>query len=83
MAATACPGKHLYPLVPSLAFAPQPPEVPVADNPKLVSPILGFYPIVKPDTGECTGYYFVSVTGEVNAFGSGAKFFGRPEAPAS
>lgn len=81
--ATACPGKNLYPLVSSLAFAPQPPEVtPVPDNPKLVSPILGFYPIIGPD-GICTGYYYVSLTGEVHGHGPGAKFHGRSEAPAS
>lgn len=77
---TACPGKNLYPLVALLAFPPLPPEASVPDsNPQLVSPIFGFYPIVKD--GVCTGYYYVSVTGEVHGHGVGAPYLGRSEAP--
>lgn len=66
---------------------PQPEVTMPADDPNvpnLVSPMFGFYPIVDAE-GTCHGYYMVSVTGEVHAWGDPAKvkYHGRSEAPKS
>lgn len=48
-----------------------------ADLPN-IGELFGFYPIVASD-GRCTGYYFVSKSGEVHGHGPGAVFHGRSE----
>lgn len=58
-------------------------EAPVPDDPNLpnLPDILGFFPVINTTTGECTGYYILSKTGELHAFGPGAKWHGRSEVP--
>lgn len=47
--------------------------------PNITAPI-EFHPVINHQTGECTGYYIVSLkTGEIHAWGPGAKFHGRSE----
>lgn len=54
---------------------------PMADDPNIpnLPDILGFYPVINTQTGECTGYYILAKDGELHAFGPGAKFYGRSE----
>lgn len=66
---TACPGKNLYKLVPSIALAPK--ENPVPDPIVINAPIVG---VAITPTGN--GYLLVSADGGVFAFGD-AQYLGR------
>lgn len=47
--------------------------------PNIIGPI-EFHPVINQQTGECRGYYIVSLkTGEIHAWGPGAVFHGRSE----
>ena len=77
---------HVHVAVPRGTFLSHPAgtipkEAAVADDPNLpnLPDVAGFYPIVNTTTGECTGYYVLSKSGELHAFGPGAKWYGRSE----
>lgn len=64
-----------------LAFPFKETSMPVDDPnlPNIAGPELEFHPVFNAQ-GDCTGYYiFSTMTGELHAFGPGAKFFGRSE----
>lgn len=47
--------------------------------PNITGPI-EFHPVINHQTGECRGYYLVSLkTGEIHAWGPGAVYYGRSE----
>lgn len=77
---------HIHLAVPRntfLVYVTTPMEVAIVpDNPDIpnIRGPVEFHPVINHQTGECTGYYFVSLkTGELHAWGPGAKFYGRSE----
>jgi hypothetical protein len=80
--ATACPGSKLHALLDVIRHPweeTMPDNLP--DNPDLpnLPEILGFYPVINAQTGDCRGYYVLSPDGQLHAFGPGAPYFGRSE----
>lgn len=77
---------HIHMAVPRgtfLRYVTTPMEVAIVPDDPAIPNITGpieFHPVVNHQTGECTGYYIVSLkTGELHAWGPGAKFHGRSE----
>ena len=82
---TACPGPDLMAAIRAGQLGPSAPPTNggTMPDPNLhdIEGPLSFHPVFD-SAGNCTGYYFFgTTTGELHAYGPGAKFYGRSEDP--